>query len=363
MSISKYCEMTNAFSSAIKRIIFESVYKYNGSSHAVLETAHLKQIAGRAGRYRTAAQAEGMARVQDDFATQREKASSPSVGLVTTLERDELPIVQAAMREELEPIMTAGIFPPTNVLMKFATYFPPSTDFSYILLRLHELSLMHPRYHLCILKDQIQIADIIQPVRNLTTRDRIVFCSAPAALRVRGLPEIVAAFARCVGDNTSGALLDIPEINLDLLDEEIRVNRNYMAGLEALHQALILYLWLSYRFAGVFINQAMAFYVKKLVEERLDKLLAEYSASKAIRDGIRKMREKALRHITKLNQSVPVPDDSLARIEMPDLPSLVNDIPADVSEEEEIDLKIAQIQEQGHGIGRSARHEFDTASS
>ena len=354
--------MTNAFSSAIKRIIFESVSKYNGSSHAVLETAHLKQIAGRAGRYRTAAQAEGIARVQDNIATPKEQTSSPSVGLVTTMERHELSIVQAAMREELEPIMTAGIFPPTNVLMKFATYFPPSTDFSYILLRLHELSLMHPRYHLCTLRDQIQIADIIQPVRNLTTRDRIIFCSAPAALRVKGLPEIVAAFARCVGDNTSGALLDIPEINLDLLDEEIRIDRNYMAGLEALHQALILYLWLSYRFAGVFINQEMAFYVKKLVEEKLDELLAEYSASKAIREGIRKMREKALRHISKLNQTVSEPDDSQTRIKIPDLPSLVNDIPAEVPEEEELDLKISQIQEQVHGIGESAKRQSDTAS-
>lgn len=362
MSASTSCDMANAFFSAIKRIVFESVYKFNGSFHTILETPHLKQIAGRAGRYRTAAQAEGVASVQEDVATPKERVSSPSVGLVTTMERDELSIVQAAMREELKPIMSAGIFPPTNVLMKFATYFPPSTDFSYILLRLQALSLMHPRYHLCNFGDQIEIADIIQPIRNLTTRDRIIFCSAPAALRVKGLPEIVAAFARCVGDNASGALLDIPEINLDLLDKEIRIDRDYMAGLEALHQALILYLWLSYRFAGVFMNQAMAFYVKKLVEEKLDKLLAEYSASKADREGIRKMREKALRHISKLNQPVTEPDNPQARIEMSDLPSLLNDIPIEAPEDDGLDLKISQIQEQVHGIGEPAKHQSDTTS-
>ena len=302
-----------------------------------------------------------MAIVQGDVAAPKGQTRSPSVGLVTTLERDELSIVQAAMREELEPIMTAGIFPPTNVLMKFATYFPPSTDFSYILLRLHELSLMHPRYHLCTLKDQIQIADIIQPVRNLTTRDRIIFCAAPAALRVRGLPDIVAAFARCVGNNNSGALLDIPEINLDLLDEEMRIDRDYMSGLEGLHQALILYLWLSYRFAGVFVNQAMAFYVKKLVEERLDKLLTEYSSSKAIRERIRKMRKEALRQISKLNQSVPEPDDPQVRIEMPDLPSLVYDTPVEVSQEEELELRISQIQKQLHGVEELVEHKPETA--
>ena len=302
-----------------------------------------------------------MAIVQGDVAAPKGQTRSPSVGLVTTLERDELSIVQAAMREELEPIMTAGIFPPTNVLMKFATYFPPSTDFSYILLRLHELSLMHPRYHLCTLKDQIQIADIIQPVRNLATRDRIIFCAAPAALRVRGLPDIVAAFARCVGNNNSGALLDIPEINLDLLDEEMRIDRDYMSGLEGLHQALILYLWLSYRFAGVFVDQAMAFYVKKLVEEKLDKLLTEYSSSKAIRERIRKMRKEALRQISKLNQSVPEPDDSQVGIEMPELPSLVYDTPAEVSQEEELDLRISQIQKQPHGVEELVEHKPEAA--
>ena len=302
-----------------------------------------------------------MAIVQGDITAPKGQTRSPSVGLVTTLERDELSIVQAAMREELDPIMTAGIFPPTNVLMKFATYFPPSTDFSYILLRLHELSLMHPRYHLCTLKDQIQIADIIQPVRNLTTRDRIIFCAAPAALRVKGLPGIVAAFARCVGNNTSGALLDIPEINLDLLDEEMRIDRDYMSGLEGLHQALILYLWLSYRFAGVFVNQAMAFYVKKLVEEKLDKMLTEYSSSKAIRERIRKMRKEALRQISKFNQSVPEPDDPPVRIEVSDLPSLVYDTPAEVSQEEELDLRFSQIQKQPHGIEDLVEHKPDTA--
>ena len=221
---------------------------------------------------------------------------------------------------------------------------------------------MHPRYHLCALRDQIQIADIIQPVRNLSTRDRIIFCAAPAALRVKGLPEIVAAFARCVGDNTSGALLNIPEINLDVLDEEIRIDRDYMSGLEGLHQALILYLWLSYRFAGIFINQAMAFYVKKLVEEKLDKMLAEYSSSKEIRKRIRKMREQALRQISKLNTPVPEPNDPQARIEMQDLSSLVNDIPAEVPEEEELDLKILQIQDQSRGIEELAKHKPDTTS-
>ena len=207
------------------------------------------------------------------------------------------------MQAELDPIMSAGIFPPTSILIRFATYFPPSTNFHYIMLRLHELSLQHPRYHLCELKDQIVIADIIQPIQNLTVHDRMIFCASPASPKPgSGMTEILRAFARCVGEHKSGALLDISEMPLGVLDEEPRVDREYVERLESLHKALILYLWLSYRFAGVFINQAMAFYVKGLVEEKIDKTLAEYSASPEIREKIRKMREQALRQISKLNQ-------------------------------------------------------------
>ena len=310
-----------------------------------IHAAHLKQIAGRAGRFRTAAQVEGPAGTLNE-GTQDLKASlnmpAPNIGLVTTLEPRDLPIVRKAMQCEMDPIMSAGIFPPTSVLIKFASYFPPSTSFSYILLRLHELSLRHPRYHLCSLKDQIAIADMIEPVHNLSIHDRIIFCAAPAAVKDINMPSVVAALARCVGDNHSGALLDIPEIPLKRLDEEVKADRDYLERLESLHKALILYLWLSYRFAGVFINQAMAFHVKKLVEEKIDKMLAEYSSSPAIRERIKKMRDDALRQISKLDESVAEPDNSGFRIEMPDAPLLLDRVS---DQGQEIQQQAAQLRE------------------
>lgn len=328
---------------AIKRIIFKSMVKFNGARFESIEAAHIKQIAGRAGRYRTATQSEGNAgqlkEDRDDSETSLHMPA-PNLGLVTTFESADLPILRKAMQSELDPIMSAGIFPPTNVLMRFATYFPPSTSFSYILLRLNELSLRHPRYHLCILKDQIAIADVIQQVPNLSIQDRIIFCAAPVPVRHANMASTLAAFARCVGCNSSGALLDIPEIPLDILDEPIKADREYMARLESLHKALILYLWLSYRFAGVFINQAMAFHVKRLVEERIDKMLVEYSSSPAIRERIKRMREEALCQISKLNEPVVESDDSRVQVEMPDAPLLPNG-----------------VSDQGQGFQQSARLE------
>lgn len=289
---------TNAYSRSIKRIIFSEVQKFNGALNEVLKSHEIKQIAGRAGRFRTAAQdsLESTHASTDSLPV----LPSPNVGMVTCFEDADLRILRRAMQAKEEPIMSAGILPPTSILTQFAAFFPPSTNFSYILLRLHEIALIHPRFNLSVLDAQVKIADAIQPVENLCALDRIVFCNSPADLKKTGMATIVAALARCVGDRTSGALLDIPDIPIEALDEDIKMDRKYLDRLEMLHSSLVLYLWLSYRFAGVFINQAMAFYVKSLVEERIEKILSEYSASAEIRAKIKKMREKATRQLQEM---------------------------------------------------------------
>ena len=285
---------------AIKRIVFETITKYNGAYLDAIGPSQIKQIAGRAGRYRTGAHGPSSTEMERNAETPTTEAlldlpAPPSnIGLVTTLEERELPIVREAMQIEPEPIMTAGLFPPTSILEKFAMYFPPSVSFSYIMLRLHELSRLNPRYHLCQLKDAIGIADIIQTVEGLTIHDRLLFCAAPAHINDPHMPVIVAAYARCVGECSSGELLSISEIPLEVLDEEVRLDKDYMRRLEALHKAIILYLWLSYRFTGVFIDQDMAFHVKQLTEEKIDAVLIDFSASPTIRKQIRARKRNAL---------------------------------------------------------------------
>ena len=283
----------------IKRIIFESTYKFNGANFEPIPIPHLKQIAGRAGRYRIAPQSKTAGESYENIGDGLPSTAKPStsvatgtVGLVTSLERMDYARVREAMQTEAEPVMTAGIFPPTRVLTRFAAYFAPGTPFSYILSRLHEISSLHPRYHLCNLRDQLVIADIIEPVQNLTVTDRLIFCASPAAARLRNFNRIVNAFAQCVARSTGGALLDIPDLNLRILDQEVTLDRNYLAELETLHKALILYMWLSYRFVGVFSSHDMASYVKEMVEERIDKVLAQASSSR--KQKIKRLRQLAM---------------------------------------------------------------------
>ena len=284
---------------SIKRIVFESTSKHNGVAFQPIAVSEIKQIAGRAGRYRTA---------QDDVRDQANLADSDqrtttialtpapakNLGLVTSLEKIDLPIIKRAMQIEAQPLLTAGIFPPASIVTRFATYFSPETPFSYILLRLHELARMHQRFHLCALRDQIGIADAIQSIKGLTINDRLCFCAAPAAIRDPGVPSTLEAFAKRVANQSGGGLLDIPELQLEVLDWEVTADRQYLRQLESLHKSIVLYLWLSYRFTGVFTSRAMASHVKGLVEQKIDMVLAKFSTSAELRERVKMLREQSI---------------------------------------------------------------------
>jgi ATP-dependent RNA helicase SUPV3L1/SUV3 len=257
---------------SIKRVIFESTSKHNGRIHARLEVPEINQIAGRAGRYKSAHDA------MKSRVTKAMVRSRPNVGLVTTLDSGDLPIVQRAMATKPGPLLSAGILPPNDVIARFAGLFPPKTPFSYILLRLQELAVPGSQFHLCRLNEQVEVADLIQPY-DLSVMERLAFIAAPVNLRDLGFPGVVAELAQCVSNQTGGELLDLKSFPLELLDEEIHDHeggvKEYLRKAETLHKAITLYLWLSYRFAGVFRSQALAFHVKALVEEKIDQCLAD----------------------------------------------------------------------------------------
>ena len=296
---------------AIKRIIFEHSSKFDGTTRRPLSVADVKQIAGRAGRYRIADEQNKQQDVASEDLAAAKGEPTPfttpppppaasgdedeNLGLVTTLEAFDFPFIQTAMRSEPERLRTAGLFPPAPVLERFASYFPPSTPFSYILTRLHELSQMHSRFHLCGLRDQVWIADLIEPVTGLTIADRNVITSSPASKSDIDLwRNLMPAYARCIASQTGGELYNLPELPLETLEAEISANRDYLHALERLHKGIVTYLWLSYRFAGIFSTRGLAFHVKEMVEQKIEDVLGKFSFSEAQRRKLAERREKQL---------------------------------------------------------------------
>ncbi|RKF59757.1 ATP-dependent RNA helicase suv3, mitochondrial [Erysiphe neolycopersici] len=277
---------------SIRRIIFETTQKFDGNERRVMETSEIKQIAGRAGRYKT-----GKSDVTDERKTLLSndstlepsnddkhdlKAKKSSPGLVTTLNRADFMTIKKCLSVEAPSITKVGISPPSDIVLRFASYFPPSTPFSYILLRLYEISSTVLPFTLCMPREEIAIADLIQPF-DLSSRDRLTFTAAPISTNDPSMAKIIKELASCLSCQSGGKLLDLKSFKLELLDININDHptgsKGYLREAESLHKALTLYLWLSYRFAGVFTSQALAFHIKSLLEAKIDECLARATYS------------------------------------------------------------------------------------
>lgn len=216
------------------------------------------------------------------------------MGFVSSLEDVDLPYIHEALRVEPQPILAAGILPQDQIIQRFASYFPPTTPFPYLLQRLHSLSQVNPRYFLCEIREQCATAEIIDKVDNLNIADRLIFMASPTSSRDHELAHVAQAFARCVAEHKSGSLLDIPELNMEILDEPVSSVKEYMRSLESFHRAIVLYLWLSYRCGGIFTDRTLATYVKTMVEDRMDRALTEFSANRRLRKESSLQRQLAL---------------------------------------------------------------------
>ncbi|CAE7200203.1 hypothetical protein P3342_010400 [Pyrenophora teres f. teres] len=295
---------------AIKRVIFESTAKSNGEQIKRLQISEIKQIAGRAGRYKTAHQAitkdSEKASVADttidpvigldDKQPDTEKAvqaEPQTIGWATTLEREDLASLKFGMKSEPEVITSAGIFPPSVIVERFASYFPPGTPFSYIMMRLQTISEINPRFHLCALKDQLAIADNLHLVENLSIQDRITLCAAPVSARKANETKFLKELATCIADGKPGGILDLKTLPLNVMDAPLANNREYLRSLEDLHKMIVCYLWLSYRFPNVLTTRSLANYTKKLVEDKIEDTLTQFSFTEQSRQRIAKAREKA----------------------------------------------------------------------
>ncbi|OAQ98444.1 hypothetical protein LLEC1_02588 [Akanthomyces lecanii] len=195
------------------------------------------------------------------------------IGYVTAMDRQDVRSIARAFQQNVEDIKHAYIQPPPSVVERFASYFPPDTPLSFILMRIKAAASVSPHFRLNISSSALEIADIIQDL-PLSIYDRQSICHMPISLSSDGAVAALRAMASVVAHNESGDLLAIQEIPLEVLDLPLtqlsgKEATDYLYKLESLHMALNGYIWLSYRFTGMFRSIDLAFHVRSLVEAKL----------------------------------------------------------------------------------------------
>ncbi|PGH01501.1 hypothetical protein GX51_05188 [Blastomyces parvus] len=317
-----------------KRIIFESVVRRLPTGLTRLTISQVKQIGGRAGRYRSG---KDTADANSSQMASPGKEAETNVGFVTSLEDVDLPYIRKALDTEPEPILSAALLPPDYIVKRFSEHFPPGTPFAYILQRLHNIAQVDPSF---FLSDQshLDAAEAIDSIKGLSMDEKLVFLSAPTNMRDAQMSNVFKAFVRCVAENRSGDLLEIDDLPLDVLDKPVSGDKAYLATLETLHRSLVLYLWLSYRCGGVFTNRALATHVKALTEIKMDRALTEFSANRHLRKATSLRRQYALQRQTEKRENAFAAESEGVDIDFGNIPEaeVWDDMP-----EQKVPLKVS----------------------
>uniref|UniRef100_A0A8C2WXE3 ATP-dependent RNA helicase SUPV3L1, mitochondrial n=1 Tax=Cyclopterus lumpus TaxID=8103 RepID=A0A8C2WXE3_CYCLU len=232
---------------SIKRIIFNSLIKPNVNEKGekqmeTISTSQALQISGRAGRSFT--EGEG-----------------------TTMHRDDLPVLKEILSHSVDPIETAGLHPTAEQIEMFAYHLPDAT-LSNLVDIFVSLSQVDGMFFVCNIDDFKFLADMIQHI-PLNLRSRYVFCTAPINKKQPFVCTSFLKFARqfsrdepltfdWVGRHVSWPL-SAPKNIKDLVH------------LEAVHDVLDLYLWLSYRFMDMFPDTALV----RETQQELDDIIQQ----------------------------------------------------------------------------------------
>ncbi|KAL8400002.1 hypothetical protein RB594_000419 [Gaeumannomyces avenae] len=258
----------------IKRVIFEAITKFDGTMHRDLGIPDIKQIGGRAGRFRSAAHEIKGGSATPLLDAPADRSEKPP-GLVTTLDPKHLARVQHAFTVEAPQIKVAGILPPASSIEAIYSLFPPGTPLSHVLVKIRQLAKVSSEFFLCDIKEWIEVADAIEDL-PMGIHDRCTLLNAPTS---RDTMESLKVFAKCISQQKGGHLLEIEELDLEVLErdpKEVTNPRAFLDRLEVAHKSVTLYLWLSYRYQGIFPSQTLAFEVKKRLEARIDEQLDRF---------------------------------------------------------------------------------------
>ena len=283
--------------SKIKRIIFESLEKFNGKSEVPLSLTQVKQIAGRAGRF-------GMQRKktegEDDDPLKPDEVPEAG-GMVTTLHKSDLPILKAVLPMELPKIKRATVDIPFTTLSELSVLLPPNTPYADVLDHLHNLVVLPPSTRTSDFHQVVPVTQILEPYRNqLTLAEIDLFTSAPVNTRdlnivnifeniiklyaKTGLVEIDPVFVQTrflnLLDVVEGTLATLPPlppiigIGRKVLTPPVVVSA--IPSMESMHRALVMYIWLSFRLEVAFPERTRAVQIKERVEAVLDDCLARF---------------------------------------------------------------------------------------
>ncbi|CUS24403.1 LAQU0S16e00914g1_1 [Lachancea quebecensis] len=252
---------------SIERVIFTTHMKFNGQEMMELTSSNVKQIGGRAGRFK----------VSRTPANSVDEGKKASVGLVTGVDAKVLAAVKSGMEAPIEYLQSAVVWPTDEICGKLMTHFPPGTQVSELLQTLADdvEKKSAKLFTLSDLKNRLSSISLFEHMEGIPFFEKLRLSNAP----VKDFPTVKKAyvqFCRTIEQRQTKSLLSYP-FSFSILDPRyINSDKYSLEHYESLHNIIMLYFWLSNRYPNYFIDQQSARELKDMCEmiifEKLDRL-------------------------------------------------------------------------------------------
>lgn len=309
---------------SIKRVIFSTMYKFNGQENVEISIPLTRQIAGRAGRYRSAADdSKKTPAPAPAAAAEAEKEESwdptidvgvtpPSVetpatpepkgppidgktGYTTTFVQRDLELLQRNMQTEPPEIEEAIVLPRNSVFENYCALFKAGTPFHEMLSKIASQASVGNLFKFTNVKPMIEIAKLLEPTEKekesgeaalsqLSDMEKIILSLAPVKLNVESCVTAFREFAKIIAEGEKSTLLTISKkvVDIEALDIEAEEPTLMIKRLEELHTVIMLYSWCSQRFRHVLSGDSITETLKSKTEEKIDAAMKELDTSKKV---------------------------------------------------------------------------------
>ncbi|SGZ56768.1 CIC11C00000004860 [Sungouiella intermedia] len=270
----------------IKRIVFWSTTKFNGTEMVDLSISATKQIAGRAGRYNP--------------------NGGELEGFVTAFNRKDLKYIQKTLRKPIADIKKACIWPPTEFWIHYMSSFRLPIPLVEAVWRFEGevLKIKMKNYFLSEFEHQSQILNLL--VKNnfhetMTIEDQVKLALVPMNLNFVApvVVETALKFFECILTCESKTVFDFNFLHTTLLESDLTLATSYerafstLEALETNHKLVLVFMWLSQRWPTLFIDKESALDIKTLIEKRIsEELLCLRRVAKRDRRGGRPLKKR-----------------------------------------------------------------------
>lgn len=255
----------------IKRVIFDTTQKWDGTKNTMLSLSTIKQIAGRAGRFSLGQQ-------------------NSSAGIVTSLNPADLEVIHLALRLPTRPLKRAVVGLNQSQLRRIMQLLPPDSQPSAVYRMLPWFARVPKIMTLTDTNAAVEGAELMENIAGgrLSMDEAWIVMQVPMALRDPVVTDAITALAAgykqqgttdlvavLKNANALWALTEVSGIRkaYDAEGSTVREERgaphttaHTLAALESLHRVLIAYLWLTYRLPTAFHEQAKALELKEETE-------------------------------------------------------------------------------------------------